>query len=100
MGKLAFEPRDPGPHSAAVDLELRLARPARTDGGTARLSADPGEVRPLPAQPRQLVAQLGQLDLHLALGRRRPLGEDVEDQGRAVDHAPLDQLLEVALLRR
>ena len=42
--------------------------------------------------------QLRQLDFELAFEAARALREDVEDQAVAVEHAPLDELLEVALL--
>jgi hypothetical protein len=52
------------------------------------------------AQARQEVLQLGQLDLRLALGGLGVLGEDVEDQGGAVDDLDLDDVLEGAPLAR
>src|SRR5207247_217406 len=80
-------------YAAAVDLELRLTGPPR-----AHAAAQAREVGPLACQPRQEVLELRQLDLHLALERARPLREDVEDEGAAVDHLALAALLEVALL--
>lgn len=44
--------------------------------------------------------QLGQLHLQLALVAACPLREDVEDQASAVDHAPLQIALQIALLAR
>ena len=55
---------------------------------------------PHPAHPRQVVLELRQLDLELPLRAHGVLGEDVEDQLRAVDHARLERVLEVALLGR
>jgi hypothetical protein len=54
----------------------------------------------LPHAPHagKVVLQLGELDLQLALGARGVLGEDVEDQLRAVDDAQLELVLEPALL--
>ena len=49
---------------------------------------------------RQVVLELGELDLELSLGARRVLGEDVEDQLRPVDDAGGQGILERALLRR
>ena len=46
------------------------------------------------------VLQLRELDLELAFEAARALREDVEDEAVAVEHAPLDELLEVALLAR
>ena len=56
----------------------------------------------LPHAPhaRQVVLELRQLDLELPLGAHGVLGEDVEDQLRPVDHARVERVLEVALLRR
>ena len=50
--------------------------------------------------PRQVVLELRELDLELALGAARVLGEDVEDQLRSVDDARLEQVLEAPLLGR
>ena len=77
-----------------VGLELRLARPARADAAAESL-----EVLPHAAHPRQVVLELRELDLELALGAARVLGEDVEDQLRAVDDPRLEEVLEPALLR-
>jgi hypothetical protein len=44
------------------------------------------------------MAQLRKFDLQLALETARPLGEYVEDQARAIEHATTERLLEVALL--
>ena len=54
---------------------------------------------PHPAHSRQVVLQLRELDLQLALGRDGVLGEDVEDQLRPVDDTSVEGVLEVALLR-
>ena len=56
----------------------------------------------LPHAPhaRQVVLELRELDLELSLGRHRVLGEDVEDQLRAVDDARVERVLERPLLRR
>ena len=58
------------------------------------------EVRPEPAHAREVVLELGELDLELALGGVGVVGEDVEDDRRAVDHRHAELLLEVALLAR
>ena len=55
---------------------------------------------PQPAHPREVVLELGELDLQLALGRVRVVGEDVEDDRGAVDHRNVERRLEVALLTR
>ena len=80
----------------------RLARPARPDSGTecTRAAAEALEVLPHATHARQVVLELGELDLELSLGARRVLGEDVEDQLRPVDDACGQGILERALLRR
>ena len=94
--ELALQPRDALAHAPAVDLELLLAGPAPADpAGQARERA----VLDL-REPRQPVAQLGELDLELAVPGRGVLREDVEDQLGAVDHAQIEPLREVARLRR
>ena len=55
---------------------------------------------PHPPHPRQVVLELRELDLELALGADGVLGEDVEDQLRPVDDACLQRVLEELLLRR
>ena len=80
---------------AAVRLDLRLTGAAGADAGAESL-----EVGPQPAHAREVVLELRQLDLHVALGRVRVVGEDVEDDRGAVDHGHADRLLEVALLAR
>ena len=57
-------------------------------------------MRPQPAHAREVVLELRELDLELALGRAGVVGEDVEDDRRAVDHRHAELLLEVALLAR
>ena len=57
-------------------------------------------MRPQPAHAGQVVLELGQLDLELALGGVGVVGEDVEDDRGAVDHGHVERLLEVALLAR
>ena len=55
---------------------------------------------PEAAHARQVVLELGELDLELALGADGVLGEDVEDQLRPVDHPRLQRILELLLLDR
>ena len=80
---------------AAVGLDLRLARSARADAAAETL-----EVRPQAAHAREVVLELRELDLELALGAVRVAGEDVEDHRRAVDDRQAELGLEVALLAR
>ena len=79
----------------AVGLELALTRAPR-----AHAAAEALEVLPQAAHAREVVLELRQLDLELALGGDGVLGEDVEDQLRAVDDARLQGVLEPPLLRR
>ena len=67
--------RDAAAREAAVGLELRLAGAAGADAAAEAL-----EVLPHPAHPRQVVFELRELDLELALGAHGVLGEDVEDE--------------------
>ena len=55
---------------------------------------------PHPAHARQVVLELRDLHLELALGAHRMLGEDVEDQLGAIDNARLERVFQGALLRR
>ncbi len=87
--------RDAMTREPAIRLELRLARATRADPAAEAL-----EVLPHAAHARQVVLELGKLDLQLALGRRRVLREDVEDQLRPVDDARVERVLEEALLGR
>src|SRR5262249_26323798 len=89
----ALQQRDAAAREAAVGLELRLARAARADA-----AAEPLEVLPQAAHPRQVVLELGALHLELSLGRHRMLREDVEDQLRPVDDPRRERVLEEALL--
>ena len=77
----ALERRDPVAGEAPVGLDLRLARAAGADA-----AAEPLQVRPQAPHAREVVLELRELDLELALRRVRVRGEDVEDDRRAVDH--------------
>ena len=70
--------------------------------GSARAdpAAGPRQVGPQPGQARQLVLELGELDLEAALVGLGVEREDVEDQPAAVDDLDVEQLLERALLGR
>ena len=94
--------RDLVARETAVGLELRLAGAARADAGAERTgaAAEALEVLPHAPHPRQVVLELRELDLELALGAPRVLGEDVEDQLRPVDDAGREGVLERSLLRR
>ena len=79
----------------AVGLELRLTRAARADTAAESL-----QVLPHPPHARQVVLELRELYLKLALGAAGVLREDVEDQLRAIDDTCLQCVLERSLLRR
>ena len=74
-------------------LQLRLAGTAQADAALLAL-----QVRPAAHQAAGDVLQLRELDFELALEAARALREDVEDEAVAIQHAPLDELLEIALL--
>src|SRR5262249_29689227 len=78
-----------------VGVELGLARAPGADAAAQTL-----EVGPLPDQSRQEIRELRQLDLQLALGGARALGEDVEDQCGPVDDLDAERLGDIALLDR
>src|SRR5712692_8824278 len=80
---------------APVDLELRLAHSPEK----AFASALPLQMRPAAHQPRRRVLELRKLHLELALVTLGALGEDVQDQTRAVDDRAAERLLQIALLR-
>ena len=94
--------RDAAARQTPVRLELRLARAAGADPGaeTAGAAAEALEVLPHPPHPREVVLELRELDLELPLGADGVLGEDVEDQLRAVDDPRLERVLERPLLWR
>ena len=92
-----LEQVDPLARAAAVDLELGLAGAAPADPGlAARPRGEPRHHRVLLDQARQRVAQLGELDLELAVAAGRVLREDVEDQHRAIDDLELGGLADRA----
>ncbi len=100
--KLAFQMGDAPTDLSAVHLQLGFAGAAHADA--ARGPAGPttgltGQVGPGPGQPGQTVFVLGQLHLHRALLGAGVAGEDVQDQGRAVQDLDLAQgLLHLPLL--
>ena len=91
---------DPVARQAAVGLDLRLARTPGPDAAVHAARAEALEVGPEAPHAREVVLELGELDLELALGRVRVVGEDVEDDRRAVDDRHVERRLEVALLAR
>ena len=93
VAQLGLELVDATDEPATIDLELGLAGTAGADAGALLAEAATG-----PAQAGQAVAELGQLDLGLALLAVGVLGEDVEDHRGAVERGAPEQLLEVELL--
>ena len=87
VAQVGLELGDATGDAAAVGLELGLAGapPGADAAGLARTAGCA-----LAPQPRRQVPQLGQLHLHHALAARGVLGEDVEDQGDAVDDVDLE----------
>src|SRR5581483_10850083 len=83
------------PHLAAVQLDLRLARPAP--------AADPAllslQVLPGTGEAGQQVFEPRCLHLEVRLAGVGALGEDGQDQVGTVHHRPPQRLLERALLR-
>jgi hypothetical protein len=82
---------DPAPRKPPVGLELRLPRPASPRADAA---ARPLEVAPHASHAREVVLELGEFDLELALGAHGVQREDVEDELRPVEDADVERLLE------
>ncbi len=95
VGQPPLERGDPVAGQPAVGLDLRLAGAARADAAAEAL-----EVGPQAAHAGEVVLELGELDLELAVGAVGVTGEDVEDDRRAVDDGDAELRLEVALLAR
>ncbi len=85
--------------AAPVGLDLGLTGTtgghAAARGAGATATHLPGQRLAPAAQPRQHVLHLGERHLRLALTGLGVLGEDVQDQGGAVDHLDLDDVLQV-----
>ena len=87
------------PHAAcnfpAVRLKLCFTRAACADAAAElrHLNAASGE-------SRQHVVQLSELHLQLTFSGSRMLGKNIEDQLRSIDHSPLNNLFDIALLGR
>src|SRR5689334_22958658 len=92
--QLAADLRHPFADQSPVGLDLRFARTAE-EAESASLTF---EVGPAPDQPACLVIQMRKLDLKTSLCGSRPLSENLEDQGRPVDHLGADFVLQVLLL--
>jgi hypothetical protein len=92
--QLSLDERDSLLGLPAVGLKLRLTRATETDT-TNTLT---GKVGPHPGQPGQTVLKLSQLDLQASFVGLGSAGEDIEDQGRAVDDHDVQITLKVPLL--
>src|SRR5208282_545732 len=79
----------------AVGFELGFALAA----AHADAAGLPRQMSPEPRQPRQQMLELRQFDLQLAFARPGALGEDVEDERRAVENFALEDFFEIAALR-
>ncbi len=82
-------------HTAPVGLELGLPGAAGADA-----AAETGELQALADEAREQPCQLRDLDLEPSFAGAGALGEDVEDQVRAVEHLGAEGLGEIALLSR
>ena len=76
-----------------VGLQLGLAGAAGADGALLAL-----QVGPHAQQPGQQILVLGQLHLEPSLPGAGPLGEDIQDQGRPVQHLDAQLLRQHPLL--
>ncbi|GAA5240204.1 hypothetical protein BMMON2_30260 [Burkholderia mallei] len=88
-----FQHLDALADQSAVGFELRLAGAAQADATLLPLEVGPG-----PNQAGREVLQLRELDLQLAFVAARALREDVENEARTIDDAPIKHSLQIALL--
>ena len=82
-------------HAAAVGFQLRFAFAA----AHADAAALPRKVAPETRQARQQMLQLRQFDLQFAFARAGALGENIQNQRRAVEHLAVEDFFQVAALR-
>src|ERR1043165_8426074 len=81
--------------AAAVCFELRF-----TGASAANAAAQAREARSLTGETGKQIAELRQLDLHLAFSAMRPLRKDVENQLGPIDHRQVGNLRNLAHLSR
>ena len=93
IDQLALQPVDLVHDATAITLKLGLTRPSGTDAAFLLRKAAVQA-----AKARQPIAQQRQLNLGLAFESVGVLGEDVEDDGGAVDSRSTEDLFEVVLL--
>ena len=89
--QLLLQTGNPPPDVPPVRFQLGFAGASGTDA-----AAQPGQGRTLSPQPWQQIAQLSKLHLQLALLAAGTLGENVQNQGGAVDHPDLAGFFQVA----
>src|SRR5215469_8759154 len=77
-----------------IGLELGFTRTTRADS-----APELGHLDAASRKARQHVVQLGKFDLQLTFTSARMSRKNVEDELRAVDDTPLNQLFNIALLR-
>ena len=94
LGQFSLDLDDALAELAAVAFELRLTGAAQADAADTLTR----KVGPETGQSWQPVFELGQLNLQATLMCRRPAGEDIQDQGRAVNDLDVETPLQVALL--
>ena len=82
-------------NAAAVGFEFLFAGTSRADA-----AAQPRKLRTGSGQSRQQIVQLRQFHLQLSLAAARVARKNIQDQLRAIDHAPLHASLQIALLHR
>ena len=92
---LLLEAVDLVSNEAAVGLQLGLAGAPGADA-----SAEPFEVLPLARKPGEEIFVLGKLDLEAAFSGAGSGGEDVEDEGGAVDDLCFEPIFQNPLLGR
>ena len=90
---LLLQDSQPPANPLPVGFELCLPRPSRANAPT-----ESRQLRPLPRQPGQQIAELSQLDLDLPRSALRPPGEDFQDQPGAVEHPHACGLFQIPLL--
>ena len=91
--EFTLERDQPTSNDAAINLQLLLARTARSYADR-RSARDLTKVRPHRAQSGRGVLKLRDLHLQLRFAGSGAVGEDIEDQLAAIDDLDLDFLLE------
>ena len=100
VSELALQRRDAVAGQAPVGLDLGLAGPPGADPPVHAPRAKALEMRPQAAHAREVVFELCEFDLQLALRGVGVVGEDVQDHRGPVDDRHVQRRLQVALLAR